>query len=228
MGGTIGGISGNLSLQETRQSLQHEIAVETNQDCSPVCTTEIKDISIVVIGGTGDIVVSQICTASSECQQSAAVDVVVRTIFDAFQKSDIQGIPTIGGVSLGVTRQDSEQQIREKVEAFINQRCNAVASLSAERVNIVVIQRDGNIAFNQAGDARSACNMSAATDVAVETKVQSGQVSTIGSSLLPIIALIIAIVIVIIIFYFIIRASGNAGRERRMEEARLRRIERGR
>jgi hypothetical protein len=202
--GNIGGIFAGANVNTNNQTAETTIANSIASSCRSNCTNIIAGLNLSVVGGSGDITIDQVCSASAACVETAALTTLTDTAIKGIQAGQITAIPTILGVSIGVNVNTSAQTVRQAFESSIDQQCNTSVLNQATGVDVTIVNHDGSFAFNQNGDATATCVEKAASTIQATLQESISQTGSVGFNLNlgTIILLIVVIIVIIVILYF--------------------------
>lgn len=179
------------------------------QTCGVVCKNNINNITIIVIGGSGDISIAQECKIDNvQCILKNTFDVQIENILESMVKqsaSSMNGFSLdFANISLNV---DLYQYIQNTITQMTDNSCKFEASNEITGAYIYVQDHKGNVSISQnASITNASCNMDniakAVTYNSISQKTDQ-QASIVNIFSLIIVAVIVAIIgatIVLIVF----------------------------
>lgn len=193
---------------ETRD-FNNTIMQYSNQSCSITCTTSFNDNVVIVIGGSGNINIENVCSIQkSSCQMKAAFDASIETIIDS---AISQSTTAVGGLSFTFNNIDQSINVASHVTNNISQLMNSSCTLAVQQSinnNYFYIQdRTGDINWTQKGDVTSStCSMenvgkaSTFNKTTVDAKQKSEVQNVFTLLFMSFIVLIIGATIVLVAF----------------------------
>jgi hypothetical protein len=198
---------------DTQQNINDNMTVVNNMlqlskgSCTFGCSNILNNVTFIIIGGSGDVTVSQECKMKGlTCILQQSLDSQTQNILKSMLN---QSSFATNGFSLDWTKVsqnvDLSQLIQNSITQTMESSCTFTASNDASNLYFYVQDHKGNVGISQSADiTNSTCNMNNAAK-AVTYNSETSDV-TQKSTIINILAILFIIIIIAIVIAGIVLA----------------------
>lgn len=193
----------------SNQTVVNSMLQVSRQSCSARCSNDISGLTVIVIGGTGDINITQECKLTDiNCIMTTTLDTQIENILKAMAQ---QNTSAMNGFTLDWTNinqsVDLYQYLQNSITQMMDSSCTFEAGNTATGLYFYVQDRNGNLNLSQSASiTNSTCNMNnvakAVTynDATTDTRQTATITNIFGLIIIAVIIMIVIVGIVIIVF----------------------------
>lgn len=203
------GNSSSQKITENQQILTTSTQI-ANSSCLITCNENIENMTLIIIGGTGDVTISQQCELSDvSCVMESSLDSNIDSILSAInsQSSEQSGVPIWDMPQNSRQTVDITQLITNSITQIQTASCEISANLTQNNNYIYIQDRNGDITLSQEIVISGAtCNMTnnssiiASSTTSSDSSQESIQKKGLGMFMMIIIILIIMGGIIMCVF----------------------------
>lgn len=197
------------------QSIITNVTQQSSLACRIGCSNNISDVTIIDIGGTGDINIKQTCQLTGvQCVMQQTLDTSIDSILSSIADQSVAvASPLIPSFNASNQYFDLKQSINNQITQIMDSSCDIQATNNIDNVYIYSEGTTGNINLTQdVIISNSTCNMSnlATAQASSAASSDTAQSFTKTSSMQMLMTLIIICIVfggMITLFIAIIKAS---------------------
>jgi hypothetical protein len=228
----MGASASNQSLTST-QKVSNTMIQASHQTCNATCNSSLSNLTIIEIGGEGNINIKQQCAIDNvDCIMKASFDQQLQNTLDSMLQQSATAMSAGFNLNFAATNQKTNlnQIIQNSTTQIMDSSCNFTADNNMDNLYFYVQDHKGDINISQTATiSNSSCNMdnaakntvyNASSTKATQTS-KIAQLGAMGMIFVVVILMIIVGAIVMIVSHFSSAAgkigSGSGGHDNSVE-----------